>query len=81
MDRDTEPVGDALHEPHIGLDEVVTGSLTLGDDVVVALQGATLGETKLRCSSGLDRLGEPSFVGGGEERPMVAAEPATAGWS
>ena len=60
---------------------MVACPLTLRDEVVVAIQGATLDETKLRRSSGLDRLGEPSFVGGGEERPMVAAKPATRGWA
>ena len=74
MDRHAEPVGDALHEADVRLDEVVPSPFALGDEVGVAIECGVGVESALRGPPRFDRLSEPPFVGGGEQRPMVTSK-------
>ena len=78
MDRDVEPIGDALDQSDVGFDEVVTCPFPFGRqaDIVIASVGVV--ETPLGSSACFDRLGEPSLVRGTQQRSMVATDAPSA---
>ncbi len=76
VDRNTELVGDALHETHVRLDEVQPCAGALGDECGVAVETVAPRHTVGGGATRFDRLGQPAFVRCGQECSMISAWPS-----